>query len=224
MSRQPEMSRRAALTGIALAGATSLVPIAGASMAKAGTADRAAWNRAFAAYERAKAEDAAFYRAYKELDARCEGEINKLPHITFGPDPFYGPEIITTESRFYVAAARRMVKDLAAGKRSHDPHPNLMAHEEFGRRVVAAADERDAKVKAIRDRFGMGAAEDKWERLSNATYDAQWALMAVPAPDGEALLWKLNILMGDDAVTWDSEKVVDPFMADARRLLSHGRA
>jgi hypothetical protein len=225
-----EPTRRSAL--VALAGTAAFAGTIGAALvagepakAAAATADRSAWDQAFATYQRAKAEDDACNVAFNELWEKCKAAEEVVPHVTFGPDPFCGREIISTESTGYGTSARRMVSDLASGKRRHDPYPDVMAHEEFARRVAAVADERDCKIKAIRASFGMEEAEEEWEALGERRYAAEWALMDTPAPDLPALLWKIEHLFDEDGdLKCLNAEATAVALSDARRLLSHGRA
>lgn len=213
----PASTRRAALG--ALLAAPAVVAL-GASAAMASLpADRAEWDRAFAAYEAAKAEDDAFNAIYERLDARCSEALEAVAHITVGPDPYSGRnQPVTTADQRAVMEARSLVKGVNAGKIKLDLIPSLQEHLAFSRELAGAADRRDAEVDAIRARFGMDEAEAKWEALGERVSDAKWELMALPAPDGPALLWKLNVLLEEHAVTW-APKAIAPTMADAHRLL-----
>ena len=65
--------------------------------------------------------------------------------------------------------------------------------------------------------------EDERERLVNLADDLHSALLRVPAPDGEALLFKLEYLLqlGDtDSLECWTGMLVTPAVEDARRLLA----
>ena len=65
--------------------------------------------------------------------------------------------------------------------------------------------------------------EDERERLVNLADDLHSELLRVPAPDGEALLFKLEYLLqlGDtDTLECWTGKIVTPAVEDARRLLA----
>lgn len=65
--------------------------------------------------------------------------------------------------------------------------------------------------------------EDERERLVNLADDLHSELLRVPAPDGEALLFKLEYLLqlGDtDSLECWTGKIVTPAVEDARRLLA----
>lgn len=72
MDRQNTISRRQALAGIGLAGATAAVPITGASVAKAATADRSAWNKAVAWLKATEAEYSRVHARYSEAHDAAE--------------------------------------------------------------------------------------------------------------------------------------------------------
>jgi hypothetical protein len=119
------------------------------------------------------------------------------------------------------------VEKIAKGTMRLDPIPSLQDHYQLCQEAAAAADERDTAIKAIRARFGMDEAEEKWSALGDAHCDAEWALMRTPAPDTPALLFKLEKLLevepGESTASW-SASAVEQTMADARRLLASGRA
>jgi hypothetical protein len=61
------------------------------------------------------------------------------------------------------------------------------------------------------------------DELDDAVNAAETVLLDMPAPDGEALLWKVGRLYGPGEGIW-SEGVEDQTNADLHRFLSHGRA
>ncbi|WP_126173466.1 hypothetical protein [Altericroceibacterium xinjiangense] len=79
---------------------------------------------------------------------------------------------------------------------------------------------RDAEANHDRN-SGMDEADRRAEELGDRMYDAEWALMYMPAPDRAALLRKIEkLLKVEDASTasWTAEAVAQT-IADARRLL-----
>ena len=65
------------------------------------------------------------------------------------------------------------------------------------------------------------------EALNERAYsELEWQVLLTPAPDREALEWKINLLFGDAAQedgycpTWRMDGV-NAFLADVRRLLNH---
>jgi hypothetical protein len=110
---------------------------------------------------------------------------------------------------------------LDTGKMHLDPLPGLREHYEIKRDLVKAADERDAAIQAIRDRYSMDELDERSEAYGNAIAEAQSALMGMPAPDLAALRWKLMQLRdGDDGPTacYEAGYVAQTF-ADIDRLM-----
>lgn len=192
--------------------------------ASAAVSDRGAWDRAYLAYEKAQAEYLAFETAFNPLFERYLKERDTIPHLTFRPDPHSGfYRSVTTADVPFVRRARNLVRDVAAGKCRLDPDPSLQAHFQLCQEVTAAADERDAKIAAIRDRLNIDEMNDKSEILSKRLNEADAALMATPAPDHAALLFKLEKLLeveADGSTACWGEGYMAQTMIDARRLLS----
>lgn len=218
------MSRRAALTGIALAGAV-IAPAAIAGLPSATGLSRAAWDRAFAVMQRAKAASDAEDARHEPIWQAYRAAVDAVPHISLGRDPYTGSrEPLTTDNHWAVRDARRMVQEMAEGRRKHDPYPDLMAHEKLQRELAAAADARDAEIERIDKRLGYSQADDKRQAACDAWLDAEAVLFDMPAPDGPALLWKLEATwLGDEEAGYCKDRV-SGILADARRLLSQGRA
>lgn len=216
-------SRRALIKSAPLAAAALAIPMS----ARAATADRTAWNVAMAAYNAAKAEDDAYNPVFRELHNRWTETTEAVPHVTLRPDPYTGRfEPVSTADRFFVADARRIVKELAEGKRRHDPLPDLTEHTALLHEVVAAADKRDTEIDAISGQLGYDAASERYEALGEALYGTEDALMETPAPDLAALRWKLAKVIDSDGTNaisaWSAEYVAQT-IADIARLLPEGR-
>lgn len=160
-------TRREALTGLAITAALGPMP---ASALAEGVSNRAAWNAALAAYEKAnKDADIAHARWNKSAET-------------------------------YEAITGRRVWD--KGQLDH----------------AAARLSGFAQLNHNIDDWG--------DRLA----DAADKVLAIPAPDHEALLWKLEYLFGDDldkgagsTSCWSAEFFAQT-MADIRHFLSGGRA
>lgn len=214
-------TRRGILTAALALPATALaasVP----TTAQAAPTDRTAWDRAFAAFELATFEDEAFGRVYNDVEARYFAALAAIPHTALRPDPYSGRFIpVTTADEQFVKRARRLVEDVRAGRcyLETERYPDLGEHYRLCRETKVAADKRDRKVRQLNARLGMDEVEAMSEALGQRAYEAKWALMELPAPDGAALLWKLGVLLDADSIAWE-EKAVSPAMADARRLLT----
>jgi hypothetical protein len=225
------VTRRTALTGIALAGSTALLPAAAASMARAAPVDRSAWDRAFAVYRGAKAKDQAFEPIFDAMYKQVKAEEAAVPHITLRPDPYTGHFTpVTTENGRFMTHARKWVGDVAAGKMRLDPIESLQNHFELCKDAVAADDKRNAAIAAIHTRHDWDAMNDKYDALVEETCAAESVVITTPAPDHDALLWKMERLFGpdvrpdeDSGDCWCAEWM-NSVLADARRLLAQGRA
>ena len=68
------------------------------------------------------------------------------------------------------------------------------------------------------------AINEKMEDLNAKTYsEAEWAVLLTPAPDRDALEWKMDKLFGEGgeySPTWRMDGI-NAFLADVRRLLNH---
>lgn len=217
------LSRRQALVGIGLAAA--IVPVAGVSIAKAGPGDRTAWDMAMADHLRAVAASDAFDARINAITNAYRKTVEKVPHTTLRPDPYTGHTTpITTADEWFVARARRHVAEVDAGKCWLDPaFPSLHEHLQLCRDVVAAADARDAEIKRIDERTGYSAGHEHYDALTTAICDTETVLLNMPAPDGEALFWKVERLYSPGEGIW-AAGVEDQTYADLRRFLLNGRA
>lgn len=165
---QEQLNRRTAI--LAIGGATAVAAVPVAAIASSPSVDRSAWARALAAYEQAKADDEAYNSVYEALSDQCQQEEQAIPHVVFRPDPDTGhQQPITTADQLYVRRAKRLVNDVKAGKIRLETvqYPSLNEHWQLSQEVAAAAEKREAKVAAVRARFGMEQAEEKWEALGH---------------------------------------------------------
>ena len=159
-----ETTRRAMLGAMAVTPVALTVP----GMAAQRTPDRRAWNAAMAAFEKAKAEDKAFDAVFDPISQKFADEVAKLPQY---PD------------QFAVRFARGAVREFDAGKVFVEDYarPDFDKRLAEHRALVAADDERTAKIAEIDKRFGYSEAEEKWEALGDAAYKAEWVVMDTPA-------------------------------------------
>lgn len=89
-------------------------------------------------------------------------------------------------------------------------------------RPLFPVDERKARETAVVPDWD--AINEKMEELNQRAYsDLEWRLLLTPAPDRDALEWKMNFLFGDDDEYSDCWRMdgVNAFLADVRRLLNH---
>ena len=223
------LSRRNIMTMMSAVAATPLISFVGTSPAIAKPTDRTTWDEAFAAYERAKSEDAAFNQVFDVLHERRTAEVDAIPVLPLPADEYVRRAAGETEGAsdrsYWVKRARADVEEWDSGK----VHTEECIREDYERHiaacraVIAIDDEYRAAVKEIDRRLVYDDAEEKWEALGEAVYEAAWALMAVPAPDGPALLWKLDYLMEvrpDGSISNYSAESSGQTVADMRRLLA----
>ncbi len=225
-----ELTRRAALA--ALAGAPVSMMVLGIPAAARASEDRTAWDRAFTIYQRAKAAADADSAAFDPLEEAYRASYPSMDSIDFrqlsvfngfGHDRLHIAYKMDVEQEWQEFLARENKTWWAL-----DPEQNRKTKERRRAALDSVLEFRRKVEEHGRDTSYTQAAERN-DRLDEARYNAKWELIRTPAPDGEALLWKLETLFGPDAshdgsVTPWSEEAIAPVMADARRLLSHGRA
>ena len=212
-----EPDRRSLLKLAPAAALVAASPV-GASMA----ADRTKWAAAMAHLDSLLAADEAFTPKWLDAWRQCEAACKAIPHVHFEPETYTGGRRQTTSNTLAVQMARREVAALDAGKMHLDPLPDLQAHYAVKRRLVAAAEERDRKVQAIRDRYDMDRLDEKADQLGDDIAEARSVLMKMPSPDLSALRWKLEHALfeeGNDHVPpWAAEYVAQT-LNDVARLL-----
>jgi hypothetical protein len=210
-------TRRAFMAAVPAAAVVASVPAAALAMPTEGT-DRRGWDAAMQAFQRLEAEDAAFEGPYQAAWQNCRAECEAVPHVTFPPEAYTGGRCQTTADQWALKRARRDVEQLDAGKMRLDPLPDLREHYDLKRQLVKAADERDAAIQAIRDRYDMDALDDRSDALGDQLADAAFALMALPAPDLAALRWKIDYTFGE---SYDPSYLAQ-MRADIARLMPEG--
>lgn len=207
-------SRRAVLKAAPVIAAGIAIPSAAATLR---VPEREAWDEAFAAHERAKAEDAAFDPIYASINAAWERGRPSMDDIHWSEFPF--------RNRNEVA---RTLDLEAAWLNFLDGEEKWWWGDSENRkaRYRAALDSvrafRDAEAQHDRG-SGMTEADERWESLGSAVADTRSALMDLPAPDLAALAWKLAQLREDDGslIPWEPEYIQQTF-ADIDRLLPAG--
>jgi hypothetical protein len=192
--------------------------------AQAASIDRSEWDRKFAALERKRAETSAASAA--ETAARTRYEAARP-----------SPDMVDMHA-FHMMRRDEVARCLdvekywrrylsSEGQWWFSPNP-----EACKARTRASIDSvlEFRRLDAEAERAtGYAAASETYERLATEECDLHTALIQTPAPDAEALLWKLEELFGEvrgedrSCDPWTGV-LVEPVMADARRLLSRGRA
>lgn len=211
------LSRRDALMGIALCGATAATPIVGASVAKAMQTDRSAWSAAVARYRALTGQIVrvgnGLNAAHDAGQAACprQGEFCSRYNMGFG----WGHD------RNFKAAQTSLIMERGKGR-------TLTADE--AKRATADALRLVDEFDAYQSEHGAAFAEydrqqERFDSLADEHGKAFNAVVQLPAPDSEALLYKIAIVaqrLGE----WESEDAdyLNAIQTDARRFLTHGRA
>lgn len=210
-SNENNLSRRQALAGIALGGAAAVVPLSGAI-----AADRSAWNKAVAELRTADAVALGIgdqmSAAHDIADAACPRNEEFFRRYDMGCG--------FSSTRNFERAHRRIV----------------MERTKSGK-ILTLAEAKQATADACRvvDDFETWTARhaevfaeyDRLETQHDAAHDARWnardALLATPAPDQDALLFKVELLSDimRECATEDANRI-GLISADARRLLARG--
>ncbi len=95
---------------------------------------------------------------------------------------------------------------------------------QFRNAAAAVRTKVQAREKAWNE-LNFDAMEEQSDRLVGEASDAEYAAMETPAPDAAALLWKMERMFGgEDGHRCFNDGVQAAVLADARRLLSEGRA
>ena len=211
------MNRREVLTGMALASAAVAVPAT--VVAKSLPASRVAWDRAMAhmrrceeAFKRSEQGYDAFEQAYE----RARPSVDMIDFHEFRPAP----------DRDHVARVLDIDKYeeqrlSSEGKLWWAENP-----EACRAKIRAACDSVREFRRLERDaaqRTGFHAYSEKHEAISERHSEALDALVEMPAPDAEALLWKITYLFTASDTCW-SEDFTAQFFTDANRLLLKGTA
>lgn len=204
------LSRRQALAGMSATAAVAAAPAT--AIAATSTADRSAWDAAMRDLARARAASDAFDAKLTRIEAAFDRLSAKVPHVTIeGSEAYYGRTLTTADNqnvRWLRSSAKhvRYIEECA-----YDGH-------RWATQLIDAADARDAKIKRISDRLGRDAAIEHYDALSQRICDAEERLMNMPAPDGEALLWKVDKLWKPETDIW-SEDYTRQTHSDLRRML-----
>lgn len=215
-------NRRALLGAIGIAPIAIATAAAPAKGAVSFASDRSAWDRAFAHMEATrKAErdhepihDAAW-------DAWCRNEPT-ADHIDLRPVRFIA-SIAQREDVLRTADLFKLHAEYVASYQktwfAPDPAANIARHKATCDQIA----EYRRDYAAARAKYWPEL--DRGNDLSEAAYEASWALFDLPAPDLAALHWKITHLFKgvleegcDSSTSWNAQ-IVEQLMADVRRLM-----
>lgn len=217
MAGLSNLSRRQALVGVGAIGAAVALP---ASLA-ATAVDRLAWDKAVNRLIAAERSTAEALEAYNAADTRVKALSPSTDGVSRMPMPWVFLDERDIEFAYDTGKARALITRCGEPDRS---------------RYMAALDGIDRyrdQVKRVRDTVGMARHNDRLETAASALGSAENAMFQTAAPDAAALHFKLERMMGakareDNGDTEFSPKwpveIVEPVMADVRRLLKGGAA
>lgn len=216
-------TRREALIGLAVTGA-----LASVSSPASSKVSGSAWDMAVLRWERAKQHKAA-------IDARYDAAFERFEAIK--------PDASMIDRRAFPTFCHPTQWELNTMNVS-----DMLADFEASRGVTwwgseEAAEKQRTAIRSIgkyqeqriraQTVTGVGDLGDAADAAGDAACDAWATLLKTPAPNGEALIFKLEQLIGDEGRTGDdgdrygdswSADLLDAALADARRLLAAGRA
>lgn len=173
--------------------------------------NRAAWDRTMAAYLAAKAKFTATDRLHDRVYAAWTADIPKLDGID-------------TDEFWPMTKAQILRLD-----------PDVYEHERFEsgtwfptekeaarfRAAIESLRDHHRQCRANDERHGIDAIGERHDAECNAMCDLESELMGMPAPDLQAVAWKLAIILApnDDGHTGSFHvDYVQPVLADVRRL------
>lgn len=194
-------------------GALAAPDPAAAHTAERPPASREEWDKAMADFERAKAWSEAYETTFWTVENAFKAEADQVPHTTV---EIYG-RTVSTAQWDEVGMARSNGQSLRYVEKC--AYADVKARQE----LVDAADARDATIAEIDQRLGRSAVNERMDALSYAIGATEEVLLNMPAPDSEALLWKVNRLYPQGEGTWAASFEAQT-QADLRRFLLIGRA
>ena len=207
------LNRRNALAAIA---ATAIAMPAAASLRpNSARSDRRAWDRAMAAYRQALARSDAYEAEFDRISTKYCQAVDQVPHVTVSGSGYGYP--LTTANPDIVDRVRSSAKSLRYVEIC--AFDDVKARQQF----LDAADARDVLIATIDNRIGWTRAGQHYDKLSDGIADAEKVLLNLPAPDGDAVLWKVNRLYEPGSGMW-ADGVEDQTIADLNRFLLPGRA
>ncbi|MXO63427.1 hypothetical protein [Qipengyuania oceanensis] len=193
-------TRRNFIAGSAVASVALTLP---AAIAAKAVTDRSAWDIAMRAYKKLKAQEEAFtpeymrvYEAWKagrpSMDSIdwSEFRFSDRHHIAFSLDLEEArQQFLDGENKWWFGGSAEAVERMKENNRAA---------------IDSVQDFRDANAKHDRE-SGMDAMDKRSDELADAISAAVNVLLAMPAPDGPALRWKLDYLAEDGLGAYNDE-------------------
>lgn len=219
-----ETSRRSLLGAIAIAASVAVLASQCAPQpAHAAPVDRAKWDCAMRKCLAAKHAVEDDDKLHASIMQAFEREAPSYEQIDFSAFPFADRKAVAHTLDLDV----RWERFLACEGRSWFPEPSsrdavIARHKASFDSVRAYRSQR----AALDRRLGVSAAADRNDALNDAYTAAIDDLIEMPAPDGPALLWKLEYLLDCGTSGWSpgwNDDYVQQALADARRLLGETR-
>jgi phage shock protein A len=178
--------------------------------------DRAAWGAAMAEFQQLKREADELYERTELADQAFFAARDAVPHVTVDVP---GQEPLSTENEALGRWIRSCVDDL----RSLEDLPGKYDHYRAYHRLIEADEARKAQIQRLDELHGWSAAHDAYDEAMSRQMKAERVLLDTPAPDGEALMWKVAQLYTPGDGIWEPS-VEQQTHTDLRRFLLGGRA
>lgn len=194
------INRREALAGLTLTAAAGTV----AAPALPSSIGRREWDVAMAALKEAERKSAALEGRVDAINAAYRKELSAIPQVA---------------SEWDIRHARGAYRQVSYLEDLGDNYDRYRGYHA----LIQADGARKAKVAALDQRLGWTAINDRYEAISEEICAAQAVLLAMPAPDGEALMWKVQQLYTPGDGIWEADYEQQTH-ADLRRFLLNGRA
>jgi hypothetical protein len=105
-----------------------------------------------------------------------------------------------------------------------DAESGLQEYHATCTELVEADDRRDIEIDRLSNQFRINEFGAHGDRMAEIAASARRQLMALPAPDAKAALWKFDCLIGDDgngySSGWDMDhETVKTMISDVRRFI-----
>ena len=204
---QTNISRRAALGGLAVAAFAAPMP------AFAVTGASSEFQRLLALYRQLCADELAYDTAMLEPMAEEYARRAALvPHVTATYDNVLGGEACLSSScRTAVAIATKHIRGMKTGGWDRNDQFNQAC-----RRIRAGDLHRRRELRRIRTAIGARAIEARSEQLNDLAWRAGLAAIECPVQAGTDLAAKIELITETDR--WESDDAIAAILADARRL------